>query len=75
MIIVLGLIPGLLKGQKSITSEEFTRLGVSQVNISPEQPVMMSGYDARKTPSTGIHDSLYASALFFAGKQEKGTDH
>jgi len=70
LVILFGLIPGLLKGQKS-TSEEFTRLGVSQVNITPEQPVMMSGYDARKTPSTGVHDSLFASALFFSGKQEK----
>ena len=32
---------------------------------------MMSGYDARKTPSTGVHDSLFASALFFSGKQNK----
>ena len=71
IIIAFGLIPGLLKGQKSTSNEEFTRLGVSQVNITPEQPVMMSGYDARKTPSTGIHDSLFASALFFSGEQNK----
>ena len=71
MIVVFGLIPYLLKGQNSTISEDLTRLGVSQVNITPEQPVMMSGYDARTTPSTGIHDSLFASALFFSGKQNK----
>jgi neutral ceramidase len=40
-------------------------MGVSQVNITPEVPIPMSGYDARKTPFTGIHDSLFASALYF----------
>src|SRR5688572_20843843 len=71
IIVVFGLIPYLLKGQNSTASEDLTRLGVSQVNITPEQPVMMSGYDARNTPSAGIHDSLFASALFFSGKQKK----
>src|SRR5688572_23787952 len=71
MLIVFGLMPYLLKGQNATIREDLTRLGVSQVNITPEQPVMMSGYDARKTPSTGVHDSLFASALFFSGKQSK----
>lgn len=52
-------------------SVEAVMLGVSRINITPEQPVMMSGYDARKTPSTGIHDSLFASALFFSDEQNK----
>jgi len=43
------------------------QLGVSQINITPEIPILMSGYEARKTPFTGIHDSLFASALFFKG--------
>ncbi len=58
-------------GQISVNNQDFVRLGISQVNITPEQPVIMSGYDARKTPSTGVHDSLFASALFFSGKQNK----
>jgi len=71
MIMLFSLFPCLLQGQKPGNPGEFTRLGVSQVNITPDQPVMMSGYEARKTPSTGIHDSLFASALFFSGKQAK----
>ena len=43
------------------------KLKMNQVNITPETPTPMSGYDARKTPFTGIHDSLYASALYFTG--------
>ena len=31
----------------------------------------MSGYDARKTPSTGVHDSLFASALLFSDERNK----
>ncbi len=40
-------------------------MGASQTNITPAFPVMMSGYEARKTPSTGVHDSLFATALYF----------
>jgi neutral ceramidase len=63
VMIVLICIPAL--------SKEQVTLGVSQVNITPEEPVIMSGYDARKTPSTGVHDSLFASALFFSSPQNK----
>jgi neutral ceramidase len=71
MMILFGFIPGLSMGQNSVNRKDFIRLGVSQVNITPEQPVIMSGYDARKTPSTGVHDSIFASALFFSGEQNK----
>src|SRR5437763_14589661 len=71
IIIFFGLIPGSLIAQNSSNNKTFVRLGVSQINITPDQPVIMSGYDARKTPSTGIHDSLFASTLFFSGEQNK----
>ncbi|MBS1576875.1 MAG: neutral/alkaline non-lysosomal ceramidase N-terminal domain-containing protein [Bacteroidetes bacterium] len=71
MIIVLGFIPRLSKAQNSESSRDLIRLGVSQVNITPEQPVIMSGYGARITPSTGVHDSLFASALFFTGEKNR----
>ena len=68
--IFLILIPASIIAQNS-TNKGFVKLGVSQTNITPLQPVIMSGYDARKTPSTGVHDSLFASALFFSGAQNK----
>src|SRR5262245_13593189 len=71
MIVGFGFLPYLLKGQTSTASEDLTSLGVGQVNITPEQPIMQTGKDARKSPSTGVHDSLFASALFFSGKQNK----
>jgi hypothetical protein len=45
------------------------KMGVSQVNITPDVPVPMSGYDARKTPFTGVHDQLFASALYFKSSE------
>jgi hypothetical protein len=69
ILIFYGLLPSALIAQNSSSNKNFVKLGVSQVNITPDQPVIMSGYDARKTPSTGVHDSLFASALFFSGKE------
>jgi neutral ceramidase len=71
IIILILFIPGLSFGQDTVKEEPEVRLGVSQVKITPEQPVLMSGYDARKTPSTGIHDDLYASALFFSDEKTR----
>lgn len=38
--------------------------GAAEINITPSQPVRMSGYGTNKL-YTGVHDSLYASALVF----------
>ncbi|MFI5152988.1 MAG: neutral/alkaline non-lysosomal ceramidase N-terminal domain-containing protein [Chitinophagales bacterium] len=64
------LFTGISNAQNT-SAGHYAKIGVSQMNITPDLPVMMSGYDARKTPSTGIHDSLFASALFFTNDQEK----
>jgi len=41
------------------------QMGASQINITPDIPIPMSGYGSRTTPFTGIHDELFASALYF----------
>jgi hypothetical protein len=49
-----------------VTGEKIpVQMGVSQVDITPDVPVPMSGYSARKNPFTGVHDQLFASALYF----------
>jgi len=70
VILAASLLPIVSKAQNA-NDKGFARLGASQINITPNQPVIMSGYDARKTPSTGVHDSLFASALFFSGERNK----
>ena len=70
-LMLIVFIPAWTWAQKVENSKGSVKLGVSQINITPGQPVIMSGYDARKTPSTGVHDSLFASALFFTDRQNK----
>jgi hypothetical protein len=54
--------------EKGIKSEEkggTLRAGIAKIDITPDKPVMMSGYAGRKDPSTGVHDNLYARAVAF----------
>ena len=57
--------------QNKSTDKSIVKMGVSQVNITPPAPTVMAGYAGRTTPSTGVHDSLYASALYFSGEKIK----
>jgi neutral ceramidase len=41
------------------------RAGVARAEITPLQPVTMSGYESRKGLSQGVHDPLYARAVAF----------
>lgn len=68
MIISLSSIANC---QNKSTDTPVFKMGVSQVNITPPAPTVMAGYAARTEPSTGIHDSLYASALYFTGEKIK----
>ncbi len=71
LIILTYSLPGLIFAQNTLNRAPPVGLGVSQVNITPDTPTLMSGYGSRKTPYTGVHDSLYASALFFSGEKQK----
>ena len=71
LFILLVLIPGTNFGQKSKINVSPLKLGVSEINITPETTIRMGGYSARKGPSTGVHDELYASALFFTDEVHK----
>jgi hypothetical protein len=63
--------PSPALSQNYASDKSIVRMGVSQVNITPPAPTVMSGYAARTTPSTGVHDSLYATALYFSGEKIK----
>jgi neutral ceramidase len=39
--------------------------GIARIDITPDKPVTMFGYDARKDLSTGVHDPLSARVLAF----------
>ncbi|MGW8316769.1 MAG: neutral/alkaline non-lysosomal ceramidase N-terminal domain-containing protein [Bacteroidales bacterium] len=68
LLLMLSLCSPLMA---QVSEREPVLMGASRINITPVEPVLMSGYDARKTPSTGIHDELFASALCFSDLQTK----
>jgi len=47
------------------------KIGVAKVNITPPIGVPLSGYEARKKISQGIHDELYAKALVLDDGEKK----
>lgn len=69
IIIFISFVQCIVSGQNLINQTTSVRLGVSQIDITPEYPVLMSGYSNRTTPFTGVHDKLYASALYFSGEK------
>jgi neutral ceramidase len=68
LILIIVFLPQFLSGQNTSNT---VKMGTSQVNITPPVPVIMSGYDARKTPFTGVHDELFATALYFIDATNK----
>ena len=71
IIMIILLLPSVSEAQVKPQDKPLIGMGVSQVNITPPAPTVMSGYAARTQPSTGVHDSLYATALYFSGEKIK----
>lgn len=71
LILLAGFLPGRAGAQNGSKTEGSVKIGVARVNITPGIPAMMSGYEARKTPSVGVQDSLYASAFYFTREKER----
>ncbi len=68
-VFIIGLVPAFIFADN--TRNDQVKLGVGRINITPAEPTLMSGYGSRKTPFTGIHDSLFASAFYFEKAKEK----
>jgi neutral ceramidase len=71
-LLILGiLVPWMISAQNTTTDKTPVKIGVSRINVTPETPTVMGGYGLRTTPFTGVHDDLYASALYFSGEKIK----
>ncbi len=70
-IVLILAVPSMVYCQNKTAEKSVIKMGASQVNITPPAPTVMAGYAARTNPSTGVHDSLYASALYFTGDKIK----
>ena len=45
--------------------------GFSEIGITPDKAIIMQGYGNRKDPFKGIHDSIFAQAMYLSnGKEE-----
>ncbi len=71
LIMLIFMLPSMAVAQSKATDKTVIKMGAGQVNITPPAPTVMAGYAARTAPSTGVHDSLYASALYFSGDKIK----
>jgi len=60
-IVLLFCGLNLFVGSQRATAELLG--GLSKIDITPNQPVTMGGYESRKEPSRGVHDPLGARAL------------
>ena len=70
-IILLLLLPLSAHLLAQGNERETVLMGIGRIDITPSEPVLMSGYEARQTPNTGIHDKLFASALCFSDSQSE----
>jgi neutral ceramidase len=65
-VCALSLIAVLLLASPSAAENAAgLKAGAAKIDITPDKPVNMSGYAARKGLSTGVHDPLSARAVAF----------
>lgn len=65
MSFILCLVATIHCVQAQPAKKSVLLAGAATVNITPTAPVPMSGYAARGTPSTGVHDEIFARAFVF----------
>jgi len=63
---LLFLETGLSQSKKALMMA-----GAASVNITPKDPVPMSGYANRDQPSKGVHDDIFARAFVFDDGKSK----
>ncbi|MCB0688009.1 MAG: neutral/alkaline non-lysosomal ceramidase N-terminal domain-containing protein [Saprospiraceae bacterium] len=56
---------------QSVSGQRVFQAGTARINITPETPIRMSGYGNRDNPFSGVHDSIYATALVFELDDQK----
>ena len=69
LLIALICFPVYGYGQKQTGS--VIKAGFSEIGITPEKAIIMQGYGNRKDPFMGIHDSIYAQAMYLSLGEEE----
>lgn len=65
-VICAGGLAAIAAGQGQLY-----QVGVAKIDVTPDYPVLLTGYAARKTESDGVAQRLYAKALALGGDQEQ----
>src|ERR1041385_6084689 len=61
---------GLFLSISMAWAQEMRPVGVARVDITPEFPIRLCGYAARKTPSEGVEQKLWAKAMAIGADEE-----
>ena len=69
ILIALICIPVCSIGQNQTGSA--ISAGFSEIGITPDKAIIMQGYGNRKDPFKGIHDSIYAQAMYMSQGEEE----
>jgi neutral ceramidase len=69
-VVVIALFLSVQPG-RSQEDKGILRAGIAKIDITPDIPVMLYGYEMRKTLSEGIHDHLFARAVVFENNGRK----
>src|SRR5438445_3469730 len=59
-LLFIGASPGLVAGEKAQTD---WKVGFAEIKITPEQPLLMSGYAGRTKPFEKVAGDLYVKAM------------
>jgi hypothetical protein len=64
VVMLVGMVPDHARGATLLG-------GMAKVDITPTEPVTLSGYASRKDLSTGVHDPLCARAVAFRSGEDR----
>ena len=71
-VALMGEVNGAPQVEQKAPPADPVPVGVAKVDITPEYPVQMYGYAARKTESEGVAGRLMAKALVIGGDDGEG---
>src|SRR4051794_1678688 len=66
----LTLAVVLCAGAVFAGDELLMQVGVARIDITPDYPIRLSGYGARRTNSEGVAQKIFAKALAFGSDKE-----
>ncbi len=70
---VVSITPACASAPSALNASSggIVSVGVAQVDITPSEPIRLTGYGNRVAPSEGINQRLWAKALAFGGNGER----